>query len=196
MRRLTSEADLQAAREAFHRVFRSGDPFTAPFQPWVQGRAIIYPVLYYLKPDKYEPVATAAQRLGETLAYVSVTETHRGEGDKWDDFQHWEVELDPYPYHTLTQDWDWVPIMGQALYSVNGTWGVLTSPAVLGGPPAFMQVLEAHFNLEEQIRECIDYYADEHRRRRRNIDWFVDLVQHVYGPEKGRRLLAEAGLIH
>ncbi|MBX5445620.1 hypothetical protein [Sphaerobacter sp.] len=121
MRQLTSEPELRAAREAFHRVFRSGDAFTAPFQAGVQGRAILYPVVYFLQPEDYEPIAAAAQSLGETLAYASTVEMYRGDG--WNKYHHWEVELDSYVYDLLDEDEDWISMVGQALYSVKGTWG-------------------------------------------------------------------------
>jgi len=76
---------------------------------------------------------------------------------------------------------------------------VLTSTdefAVVGGPPEFIEVLEAHLNLEEPVLECIDAYLDEYRTWRRNIDGFLELIQHVYGPGTGLNLLTKAGLIH
>ena len=190
VQRISNQAELQAAGAAFHTVFRSSDPFDEPFQSTVEKRAILYPVEYHLSPAQYASLAAAAGAVGESHAFLSAIEGYK-DGD-FEKFDHWRLDLRSYPYKEL-REVGWFPLTENAVYSTNGSWGLLISHeqhALVAGKGAFMDSLTmAMPGLESQVNEFIATWKDNRDRLGSDVAWLTVLLTHVYGPKKAARLM-------
>lgn len=177
-------------------VFRSADPFDEPFQDDIAQRLIFYPTWYELEDADYAALAESAASLGETSAFISLIEGYKGEHfEQWD---HWLIDLHPRPYHYLGQ-LGWLTLMENAIYSVNGSWGILISHeqhAVIGGANLFMETFKRQAaGAEDQVQEFLSTWRNNRDQWREcKLDWLPGLLSHIYGPHHAKQLLAAAGL--
>ena len=67
-----------------------------------------------------------------------------------------------------------------------------TSPNAM----SFMEVLKTSLpDMENQIQEFLATWKDNRDRLGSKIEWLPGLLAHVYGSEKAKRLLVDAGLV-
>lgn len=196
--KLSDPHHLTVAKAAFQSVFRCPDPFNEPFQPRLTERLILYPISYEFEEHEYAAVAAAAGSLGESTAFITLTEISEGQEVLFEDLEHWQIDLGYYPYEALLKQ-EWSPIMENAIYSTQGSWGLVISHeqhAVVGGPPRFIEALKANLpGGESQVHEFLDTWKDNRDRLGYQIDWLQRLLAHVYGADRAQRLLVEADLL-
>jgi hypothetical protein len=195
---LSEQEFRKEAQKAFHSVFKSDDPYDEPFIPSVSRRAILYPIGYLLEPIEMEAVVKAARAVGDNAFYFSVF-VKNPEAEK-----DWQYQ--PFHFFIPMEDLDAYYSLGfpyealeNVIYSPNGLWGMTLSDeqhAVVGGPELFMETLFAHLpSLEDKhIQEFLDLWKYNRDRLGANIGWLPQLLRHVYGPAKARKLMEEAGL--
>ena len=195
--KLSTEEKVHKANMAFSAVFQSYDPFDEPFRPCINKRLVLYPISYQLDELQYAALGGAARELGESAAFITETEGHK-KGIKFKDLDHWKVDFGDYPYRTLMK-LGWSHMMENAIYSTNGSWGLLISHedhAVLGGDENFVNAVIANLpGIELQLRGFLDAWKYNRDRLGSKIDWLQQLLIHVYGHEKAREFLLDAGML-
>src|SRR3989442_8447569 len=139
-------AQQSAAQDAFNQVFASADPFQPAFVSGVEKLALLFPLDgYELHAEQFGAVAVAAERIGESEAFISSVELLtdlRGAGQWADKRTHYRILLDPKFYFQLTDSP--LGLMRNAIYSVHGRWGLIISEeshALVGGPETFVTSL-------------------------------------------------------
>jgi hypothetical protein len=165
-------------------VFRSIDPFDAPLREAIGSRAILFPVAYLLDRPQFDAVVTAASLVGDHGICLSITEEFSG--DSGAGASHWVLNR-----------WDWheyrdigrAGVLENALYSPEGTWGILVSHeqhAVVGGSEPFLKALAAEFpGFRESRVEFLRFWYDLRDRRATDVSWLPELLAHVYGAAPG-----------
>jgi hypothetical protein len=204
--RALSETEYGAeAAEAYKATFRSGDPLEEPLQPWVARRGLLSSFGSTLDRHELRSLTSAIETVGEDGFFVSVTEgfsmtpvpdAMRGISGG-PERRHWWVPL------TLREDYYHLPSgspfgLDYALYSRQGTWGILCSHfwiAVLGGRDQFVDALYEALGVPEQvqIQRVLHDQLTDHRKWGANIAWVPPLLAHLYGQAYTSLILREAG---
>ena len=192
--KISDQKLLMSAREAFHAVFQSPDPFGEPFRANVSVRQILYPIDYELSEKQYAAIANAARSLGEATAFFTETEGYQ-KGVGFEDWDHWQIDLCDYPYQAL-RNLEWCSLMESAIYSTCGTWGLIISHeqhAVIGGSPGFIKILNSNLpGVENQIQEFLSAWKYNRDHLGSDVVWLQKALAHIYGTEKAQWLLADA----
>lgn len=195
MKKLLAPNQLILAKTAFNRVFKSTDPFDEPFQRDITERLIVYPTDYELEESLYSAVGATAKILKESTAFISLIEGYKGQ--EFEARDHWQIDFDNYPYQELRNQ-GWNPLMENAIYSINGTWGIIISHeqhAVVGGPNIFIDALKTNMpDIENQVQEFVSAWKYNRDHLGSEIGWLPQLLIHVYGMEKSQKLLINADL--
>lgn len=201
MRRMRPLSEKQYRIEAeptFRKVFARDYPFDAPIASHVHRRSLLHPVTYELDYIQLHAVASAAQVVGDDAFYFSVLERPSEEEQK--EYYHWLIPLeDLNSYYRLGKDAP-VFILENALYSPTGKWGLMLSHesfALAAGSSIFIETLYTYLpnSEDEQVRAFLQGWKADHDRFGLRIDWIPGLLKHLYGAEKARGLLAEAGMV-
>jgi len=137
-------------------------------------------------------MVAAVSAVGESHAYLSQLEGYMGS-----DFElrpHWKVDLPTFSYEHLGAEWS--PIEENAIYSVNGTWGVIIAHewhGVAVGPPEFLTTLGTSPPFEHSLRGFLLYWKDARDRLHERTDWIPGLLVNVLGDAQATRVLREVG---
>lgn len=193
---LTTTEELATAKAKFDQIFQSADPFGKPFVPTPNRRAVIFPTYYLLFPKQYDVLVEAVQFLGETHAYYSSTDTYRMGRYAWGEQTHAIIELQRGSYDDI-----WYGL-GQvhwesALYSLHGSWGVLTSndiDSIVGGPFDLMKFLDSHLDFEKSVHHFLEYEINAMNRWNHDTTWIVELITNVFGVDRARHLFTDVSL--
>jgi len=218
---LKTQVQIAAAKEAFHKVFKTSYSFGNPFTPDVERKAIIFHQMIYAIDEKhYEALRKVAYELGETDAYISAIEGYKEKeyltkediefarnseyGNKiekiwnlkFEERDHWLVDLKDYPFH------DVLLVMGGALYSTKGTWGILFSEfghALIGGSSQFFQSLIVGIpDLEAEVYEFlkfVSHHLNKYPDTTKVIkSWLPSMLDQIYGRKQAQVLLKESNL--
>jgi hypothetical protein len=180
MHALTASTWLREIAPTFRKLFRTTDPFDEPLAPEVEARALLFPVGYLLDREQLAAVLAAARSVGDDTFCVSVTEHTREDGNAnnghWK-LAYWEVE----EYLALSK----VGVLENAVYSPQGTWGILLSQeqhGVVGGTEVFVGQLRATFpGFQRSVEAFLAFWRENERRHRANLEWVPRLLAHVYG---------------
>ena len=213
MHALTDSEFRRQAEPILKQVFADGwdstDGFGEIFVPQITSRIILFPCEQEGFRDclSSQVLVDAALKTGDTGCYI---------------FPWWNGSSDYcyVPLSEFVEGYDGKPgssnligaKIGINLYSPvttivssQGKWGLYTSSehhALLGGSPEFMEEIRRGMpHIDNQVYEFFDFW---HTHRQSNLDrgfdygspkWYKVLLNHIYGLEKGDRLLQESGLL-
>ena len=162
-----------AAVQAWHQVFCSENPFGWPFCPAINDGRILFPTDgCHLSREQFDILAQVVARSGETHCYLAVVEGSTDSGVTLHDeiFALDFVDYDGYARLHLTLE--------NAIYSVNGTWGLLLSHemhAVLGGSPDFVTA----FNQFDGSSVEQWQYFEKQWSGAEHAKWLAEIAPHV-----------------
>ena len=169
--------DSNRARLAFHKVFSSTNPFEPAGRVDIPVRAVLFPTdSYHLDHTQFEALTSAAQT---ARFFISEMESI----DPFDPHapwkrKHWEcTNLTFEEYSSLVIGVD------NALYSENGSWGILLSHelhALLVCDEPFWQVFKDQYpNLEQNFEEFIEYWRGIREDVGTETQWLTPFVSHL-----------------
>ncbi|RJQ44177.1 MAG: hypothetical protein C4534_06865 [Gaiellales bacterium] len=190
--KLTSNKEIQKARDAYFSVFRNRSPYHEPFHENTPARALVYPVETYPDDDLYFAIANAAAGLGEDEAYFStimdVTE------DSYFAVDYWKLDLDEYPFNEKgMKENGWIAILESTIYSTEGSWGVILTNrqfGLVGGSNPFLDSLRNWIpDLDAQAGRFVDFSWYGREGPGDSSAWLAGLLAHIYGEEKGAAIL-------
>lgn len=191
-RQLTLSA-VKQAREALEMVFESLDPFDKPFKAGASQRAILYPAEgYELGAEAWSALSAATRAVGESSAYYATVE-----GQEARELESvWAVRLSAQArtwFEASATDGTRNPIAESAIWSTQGTWGLLISHeqhVVVGGTDEFMARLVA--NVPDAAAQARTFIADVTHFAGgvdRRPPWLTALLTHIYGDARAHELL-------
>lgn len=169
---LGAEEKIDAVK-AWAQVFRSTDPFGWPFSDAVESGRVIYPTDgCHRSAEQFSALASAAGEVDEACCYVAVLEGRDrlvgAEAEKI-----FLIDLSSYESYSSLH-----LTLENAIYSVNGRWGVLVSHemhGVLGSDTSFV----SRFNrLDGAAGEQWDEFAAEWSSEKHR-DWLGDIASHI-----------------
>lgn len=185
MSRRPSPLEIQTElKPAFDKVFVSADPWRPPFTAHASDRLLIWPIGHYmLNKDQFAAVCAAALAVGEHTAWLSVIEGSHG--DDFGERKHAEVSLEDYDqYGVLTWEFPF-GMMGNALYSPHGHWGVLISIdafALFGGiPPCADAFKQAYPHWREKVKPFLKEWEHNKASYGADTSWIPSLLDHLFG---------------
>ena len=203
MERLSKKADIEQAQTAFDAVFKSSDPFGEPFQDAIRSRILIYEASRPLDRWHFDNIAYAADVAGNTSAFIAVTETAR-------DFRKmelWKLDLsdtDEWKRYRAGKPDAFYNSLENALYSADGTWGLLVScedHGLLGGSDEFVQAfLSRNGANAADVVEFLDRWEKIRRGdlklgNAKELEWLLrsvpNVLRHVYGDHGAIRFHSE-----
>jgi len=169
--------------DVFQSIFASQDPYGEPFQLSIEKRLLLYPFRYGLHESQpwLALVMSAIKSLGEDGFYVSVLNTFSDLPEE--ETTHWYVPLSEAHLYI-----DLVFPVQNAIYSVNGTWGIICSDedhAILGGPNAVVASVQRSIpDLEFRVISFLQMWKGYYEQNTNvNINWIPKLFSHIYKGE-------------
>ncbi len=199
--KLSSQDELTSAERAFRTVFKTTETFVNPFQTEITKCVILFSEPYALEGKYLNAIGRSALESGDTnIAYISLIEGLSG--NEFSSRFHWSFDLFDYPYEELRKDEDWFPLMENAIYSLNGAWGIIFSEyghAIIGGSNLFFDALERQV---PQIHEDVYLFLAEIKvdieSSRKTVPyfqgWLPNLLSSIYGSSQAATMLADKGL--
>lgn len=202
-KKLQTQPDLRAARDAFHALFRNGLSSDQPVVHPGSG-VILWNIRNELTERQYRVLTDAASAERDTEAYVSFLGGYKGAKTSSDevspDFEladHLRFDLELYPPRDFGDDW-W-RIIEHVIYSPHGTWGVMTSLELHGiavGSAAFRSRLLASPLFADSLPQFLAYCKDARDRIQGRTSWVPSLLDNVYGVGPAEKILADFGEPH
>jgi hypothetical protein len=191
MNALTEREFEVQAKKYFWTVFAGIDPYDEPFQPYVFPRLLLFPYRWQLDIPWINPLKKTMRFLGEEGFFVSAL--HRPPADEQPQPYHWYVpitEMDRYGSLVVSQV--------NAVYSINGTWGVICSDedhAIIGGPELLIaNIQEAVTDFDVRIKQFIDMWKYYHQKNGVSIQWLFSMLSHIYGADVAKNILSQNDL--
>jgi len=197
MRVLTEDEFKVEAEPALRQIFLRDNPFEPAFSPDVPGKRILfgleYDLKYIVRPPLIDAVVSAASSTGDMGCYF--TKLWRTTGSN-----HWYLPFSEISaYKEGNEEFQFVFLSENVLYSPQGKWGLMTSHeyhGLLGGTQEFID--EVHRlvpDLDEQVYGFLENW--QHHKihsRGAKTDWLPGLLTQIYGQETAKKMLQEAGL--
>lgn len=205
-RRLKTQEEIIAAEVAYKAVFQSSNPINNPFNPKIKKRAVLFCHLYAFEENYLQAIGRSAVESGDSsIAYISLIEGFSG--DNFANRFHWIFDLMNYPYEELRKDKNWFPIMENAIYSANGSWGIIFSEvghAIIGGSNTFFSALDInipHFQDEvykflSNMKELVEKSSKAKLKIKK---WLPTMLSNTYGSSEAKKMLIDselAGLLY
>ena len=202
VRLLTNPSEIRESEHRFQQVFRDGNAFDGPIQPWVPAGALFASSwAFAVHDEQFEALVKAASATGDEFVYMWSTGWDDGERKFVEQLPRVEIHLrensDSRIYHRVYEISGWIPSMSATpvILSRQGTWGILTEDefAIAAGTQEFVDALGTGFDLDAGLVNCVNWVRKIHTR----IDdtaWIPSLFQHVYGESQGQQILREAGM--
>lgn len=195
VKNITETEKILEAEKAFFKIFKSNNPENQPFQSTIKEKCIISPVDYELCPDLFNSIADSALTINERKGCITITEGLSN--FNYREAHHWIVDMEEYPYEILLKDEQWLAVAENAIYSLNGSWGIIISNdqfAIIGGSIEFMNNFRVKYrNLQNSIKEFFRYWKLEQKTFNVDVSWIPSLIHHVYGKEKSSKIIKEYG---
>lgn len=195
MRPLTIEEFQLEAESAYKTVFAGNNPYDEPFQPNIKHRMLIYPfrlALNYQFNDPWlDPVVNAIKMMGEDGFYLTAFGKPKPEDQK--EPYDWYIPIkDAGNYKDLLYDRE------NAIYSVNGRWGIICSDedhALVGGPRELIDsIIQMVPDMDFRVNEFLEVWKYYYKRNHANIKWLPKMLFHIYEHEYAKKLLMDANL--
>jgi hypothetical protein len=173
--------NTQRLKNIFYQVFNSRDPFSPVAQEMFPIRVILFPtIVHHLEPRQFQALLEAARKTGDEKFYISMLEFEPEERN-WDgsEFTHWECErptIEEYRSSELYLD--------NAMYSENGTWGVITSHECHGlliCQQPFWDVFQSYYpDWENDATNFVNFWRSLERERGVDIGWLQPFLDHLF----------------
>ena len=181
--------DIAPLKEAFYKVFNSRSPFDPTSRDEFPVKAVLYPTsVYYLEVEQFKALMRAIEDCGEEEFYISMVE-FEPEQRVWstEENNHWvcrKPTLEEYERVEL--------YIENAMYSVNGSWGVLQSHeehALLVCHGTLWESFEKYYpDWRKDYSEFIDYWK-EIESEGINVEWLKPFLAHLTkSPAMERRI--------
>ena len=174
--------DAAPRRKAFYQVFNSRSPVQPAGRDEFPVRALLYPTdCRFLEGVQFRALMGALEDCGEREFYLSMVE-FQPERRVWGggENNHWLCRNPTFDEYEQTDVY-----IENALYSVNGSWGVLLSHedhALVVCHEALWQSLERRYpDWRKGYDEFIDYWK-EVESRGVNVDWINPFLSHLTRP--------------
>lgn len=172
--------DTKRLKTIFYQVFKSRDPFSPAGWEKFPIRVLLYETdLYALEPGQFQALVEAAHENGEEKFFISMLEAEP-EARNWEgnEFIHWECERPTVEeYQSLEL------FLENAIYSENGTWGVLLSHechGLLVCNQEFWGVFRSHYpNWEKDLESFVHYWRGLEKERGTDIEWLQSFLDHL-----------------
>lgn len=173
---IKSITDTTRLHEAYHRVFRSRDPFTPAGQPEMPVRVILFPTdNYRLTAEQFRALTNTLLDCGEREFFVSEIEV---EPDPFDAGDHWICEEPSFSEYT-----DLLIVIENALYSSSGSWGILLSHelhALLVCRQSFWDAFKKRYpNWKRDQDEFIESWQYNEKELGSDVKWLKPFLAHL-----------------
>jgi hypothetical protein len=175
--------NINRARLAFNQLFSSTSPFEPAGRIELPVRVVLFPTdSYHLDNGQFKALISAIQRKSERSFFISEVESEDpfDPNAQWKR-QHWECTnptFDEYASLIIGVD--------NALYSENGSWGVLISHelhALLVCDEQFWQVFKVRYSdSENDFAEFIEYWHRIREEAGTDTKWLPTFVAHLTYP--------------
>lgn len=174
---------IPTLKEIFSKIFSKNDPFDKMFVPSISSKIILYPTKgYHLSEKQFLALIRTMETFGEKSFYLSEIEGNtfvKNDTGVIYPYEHLELNIEtPYiEYEGKTI------ILENALYSSEGTWGIIISHeehAVLGGHKDFMETFEKlypeHMDDQKKFVEAIKYWG---KLSKADLSWLPAFIAYI-----------------
>ena len=189
-------------------VFLNDNPFDRPFSPTISDRIVLFPIWTHLESCLIKCLVEAAKKVGDQGCYLSRLIEY---GDNYDHCYILLSELSrfyasPSEFEqSISVQLHMVLSPEYVLFSEQGKWGLLVAEhfGVLGGSYEFIEKITKGLpNLQNQVYDWLNWIKNERMRTANQyldglpkLDWLLELLTHIYGPEVSLEMMRETGIL-
>ena len=170
-------------KKSFYNIFKNNDPFGRMFNNCINQKILLCQTDgYYLKKEQFEALMKTIKKLEESSFYISVTENNFTDifeaGTEYIP-EHWklssQISYEEYKENLI--------ILENALYSINGVWGVIVSHedhAVLGGSDDFIELFKKSYkNWNQDIKNFNTMWEYNKKQFNSDTKWIPDFLEYI-----------------
>lgn len=173
--------DSNRAKLAFHKLFSSTNPFEPAGRVDLPVRVVLFPTdSYHLDQAQFDALISAAQG---TRFFISEMESI----DPFDPHARWKRKHWECTNPTFDEYASLMIGVDNALYSENGSWGVIISHelhALLVCDEQFWRVFgDGYPNCEHDFDEFIEYWRRIREEAGTDTKWLPTFVAHLTYPQ-------------
>jgi hypothetical protein len=179
MARMSSEKKI---RSAFCKVFKIADPFGRLFNDVIKHKVILCPTDgYHLNKEQFQALMETIKVLGESSFYARETEEQWPDDSDGKTYSFRSGELS----NTITykEYKDLKIVLENALYSTNGSWGIIISHedhGVIGGNSDFIKIFKALYPQWNQgCQNFIQLWEANKAQYNSNLNWLPDFLKYI-----------------
>lgn len=186
---MNKQKSIKKIEETFNKVFKNTDAFGKMFQENINSKILLYPTEgFYLTRKQFNALINTSKILGEESFYLAIVEGGFEENSMNEsmiyNFSPREISLDTSYENYLENR----IVLENALFSKNGTWGVIISHedhAVLGGSNEFIETFKTFYpNYDENLTKFIQKYESNNKKYDTDLSWISDFLQYVSSTKK------------
>ncbi len=183
MKNVKPQKSASTLKAAFYKIFKDANPFGKMFNDFVKQKIILCPTDgYYLSRNQFNALMQASRQLGESSFYLCETEGHfldnSNEKDSYS-FGYGELsnEISYEEYKKLRI------VLENALYSTNGSWGVIISHedhGVVGGTNNFIESFKKLYpQWAHDYKNFVKLWEDNEKQYHSNLSWLPDFLKYI-----------------
>ena len=175
---------IQQQKLAFYSVFNNKNPFGRMFNNADDQKIILCPIDgYCLNQKQFNALLVVIKTIGEISFYVTEIEGdcffENANTMEYDRLGHWEFD-NKISYEEYTN----MPIIFEnALYSKNGTWGIIISHenhAVISGSNDFIELFkDLYSGWIQDFKNFIEMWKYNKNHYNSNLSWLPDFLEYI-----------------
>jgi hypothetical protein len=181
---INRQDDIPDLKKTFFSIFSNYDPFDKMFLSSIASRVLLYPTnSYHLSEQQFSALINTLNMIGEKSFYLSEIEVDPFVIDNLENAVHTPQYLELIVDTTFKAYSEINIIFENALYSINGKWGVIVSHeghAVLGGDKTLITTFKNLYPywMEDQKKfvKAIQYWG---KRSITDTSWLASFIEYI-----------------
>jgi hypothetical protein len=174
---------ISELKKVFYKIFKNTNPFGSMFNDVIKQKFILCPTDgYYLNENQFNALMKTSKASGETSFYLYEIENcllDNPEEKNTYSFGYGELsnKISYEEYKNLKI------VLENALYSTDGSWGVIISHedhGVIGGNNDFIESFKEFYpSLNQDYKNFIKMWEENKTQYNSNLNWLPDFLKYI-----------------
>ncbi len=172
---------LETARTAFNKIFKNTDPFGKMFNYSISNKLLLsHTNGYYLNKKQFKALMNTIKEVDEDSFFLTITEDLDFSLVDKESICGTRVFKPNITYEEYEQN---KIVLENAIYSKNGTWGILISHedhAVIGGSNEFIKIFKQFYTCwEDEPKKFIKKWRYNQQHFNSDISWIPEFLKYI-----------------
>lgn len=175
---------VKKVKNSFNHIFKNADPFGRMFNNFINQKIVLCRTDgYYLSREQFDALMNAVKSLGESSFYLAITEDDFPSTN----FDHQnDYKLGPWELSSKISYEEYINIplvLENALFSTNGTWGVIISHedhAVIGGLDNFIELFKTEYaDWKQGLKNFVEMCEYNKKNYKSDLAWLPNFLNYI-----------------